>query len=185
MTDAPERPRPQYGEYATPEEQRARIQQPDVTWALETGQAPAETGAPALPPGEAAAPGPATSAPRRRLWDRVITVGLLVYAVLSVATSIPALIDWNGYVAMVFQVMGVSDAPTPTIDGRPWGIAASLVLGVGLLLTAAVSWILMRRGRLAFWVPIAGAVVFNLVSGALLLVPLMSDPALLGALVPQ
>ncbi len=34
-----ERPRPQYGEYATPEEQRARIQHPDVTWALETGQA--------------------------------------------------------------------------------------------------------------------------------------------------
>ena len=33
-----ERPRPQYGEYATPEEQRARIQQPDATWALETGQ---------------------------------------------------------------------------------------------------------------------------------------------------
>ncbi len=26
-----ERPRPQYGEYATPEEQRARIQQPDAT----------------------------------------------------------------------------------------------------------------------------------------------------------
>ena len=31
----PTRPRPQYGEYATPEEQRARIKQPDTTWALE------------------------------------------------------------------------------------------------------------------------------------------------------
>ena len=49
MSDPGETPtRPQYGEYATPEEQRARIQQPDTTWLLETGQDPdALHGAPA------------------------------------------------------------------------------------------------------------------------------------------
>ena len=40
MSDAESRPRPQYGEYATPEEQRARIQHPEVTEALQSGVAP-------------------------------------------------------------------------------------------------------------------------------------------------
>lgn len=184
MTDAPERPRPRYGEYATPEEQRARIQQPHVTWSLETGQAPPEQ----RPDGEpSAAPAAGGGAPisRRRFFDRVVTIALLIYAVFSVATSIPALVDYTGYIGTVFQLMGVEDMPEPTVDGRPWGIAAAVVLGVGLLITAALSWLLMQRGRLSFWVPIAGGVVFNLISGALLITPLMSDPALMGALLPQ
>ena len=37
MSDPDPRPRPQYGEYASPEEQRARIAKPDVTDALSTG----------------------------------------------------------------------------------------------------------------------------------------------------
>ncbi|WP_322411865.1 DUF6264 family protein [Microbacterium invictum] len=186
MTDGSDpRPRPQYGEYATPEEQRARIQQPDVTVALETGASPSDAAAdaPAQPTPKEAAPD--VIAMRRRFFDRVLTIALLVYAVLSVATSIPALVDYTGYVQTLFEFMGITEAPAATVDGRPWGIAASLVLGVGLLLTATVSWMMLQRGKVAFWVPIAGGVVFNLLSGVLLMVPLLSAPALMGALLSQ
>lgn len=192
MTDGSDpRPRPQYGEYATPEEQRARIQQPDVTVALETGAAPAAAASPApeststptsTPTRDAA---PDVIASRRRFFDRVLTIALLIYAVFSVATAIPALVDYNGYVQTLFEFMGVTEAPDPTFDGRAWGVAASLVLGVGLLLTAAVSWIMLQRGKITFWVPVVGGVVSNLISGALLMVPLLSDPALMGALLSR
>ncbi|WJL95986.1 DUF6264 family protein [Microbacterium sp. ET2] len=188
MTDGSDpRPRPQYGEYATPEEQRARIQQPDVTVALETGAAPSEAapGAPAPTPAPAEDGAPNLIASRRRFFDRVLTIALLVYAVFSVATAIPALVDYNGYVQTLFEFMGVAEAPDPSLNGRAWGVAASVVLGVGLLLTAAVSWIMLQRGKITFWVPIVGGVVFNLLSGALLMVPLLSDPALMGALLSQ
>ena len=52
------RPRPQYGEYATPEEQRARIQRPETTGALETGQDPRRRLVDPAPP---AGPDPGTS----------------------------------------------------------------------------------------------------------------------------
>jgi hypothetical protein len=177
------RPRPQYGEYATPEEQRARIQQPDVTVALETGAAPAAAETPAA--AAASEPPSELIAARRRFFDRVLTIALLIYAVFSVATAIPALVDYTGYVQTLFEFMGISDAPDPSMNGRPWGVAASLVLGVGLLLTAAVSWIMLQRGKITFWVPLVGGIVFNLLSGVLLMVPLLSDPALMGALLSQ
>ncbi|TQK19995.1 hypothetical protein FBY40_2514 [Microbacterium sp. SLBN-154] len=190
MTDGSDpRPRPQYGEYATPEEQRARIQQPDVTVALEAGAAPAAAASREPTPTPTSTPakeaGPDLIASRRRFFDRVLTIALLIYAVFSVATAIPGLVDYNGYVQTLFEFLGVTEAPDPTFDGRAWGVAASLVLGVGLLLTAAVSWIMLQRGKITFWVPIVGGVVFNLISGALLMVPLLNDPALMGALLSR
>ena len=77
MSDAPdERPRPQYGEYATPEEQRARIQQPDATWALETGQAVDGAQVHAAP-ADAAPVDPVPAMTPARGVDRVVTLALL------------------------------------------------------------------------------------------------------------
>jgi Family of unknown function (DUF6264) len=191
------RPRPAYGEYATPEEQRARIQRPDLTYLLETGQDPdaaAATGhgepgpafgqvgtqtAPAAKQGAPAVPrASAKPAPRSRFADRVATIALLVYGLVNVVTSVPAIIDYDTYVTTVLSVLGVDGQLADPAVGRGWAVAAAVVLVLGWLLTALVSWRRLSRGRLTWWIPLVAGVVFTIVSGALLMVPIMSDPTL-------
>jgi hypothetical protein len=171
-------PRPQYGEYATPEEQRARIRQPDaaMTPAAETVAQPPVTSA------ARAASAPAFE-PRSRMTDRIVTFALLAYGFVNLITTFPALVDYSGYADTVFNMMGVDVELSDPAAGRPWGIAAALVLAIGWVITALVSWWSLRRGRRTWWIPVVGAIVFTVASGTLMLVPLMSDPAVWDVLV--
>ncbi|SFS08583.1 hypothetical protein SAMN04487846_2400 [Microbacterium sp. cf046] len=187
MSDT-ERPRPQYGEYATPEEQRARIKQPDMTWLLETGQDPdALKGAPpADSPTVPAAPSGVSSATptmrRGRFADRVATIALLVYGLVNVVTSIPSMLDYQAYVTTVLGILGIDGQLADPAADRPWGIAAALVLAIGWLLTAWVSWRRLAKERLTWWIPLVAGIVFTGISGVLLMVPIASDPVLWNAI---
>lgn len=181
MTD--ERPRPQFGEYASAEEQRARIRQPDVTERLDAGVAPAGAESATAAPTAPTAGATSTSPGRGRLVDRIVAFALLAYGLVNVISAAPALVDYAAYMTSVFELMGV-DAEIGDADaGRPWGIAAAVVLIGGWLLTAAVTWATMRRGRVSWWISLVGGVVFSLTAGALVMVPLMSDAALWSSLV--
>ncbi|QKJ19068.1 DUF6264 family protein [Microbacterium hominis] len=192
MTDGPAsdpRPRPQYGEYATPEEQRARIQQPDVTAALDTGQV-ADAAAPVAAQVPAPAPAPAVvdepPAPvrsRGRSVDRIATFALLAYGLINVVTSVPAFLDYFAYADLMFQTLGVDAVLSDPAGARGWGIAAAGVLAIGWMLVAWLSVASLRRGRLSWWIPLVGGVVFTVVAGMLMVVPLMTDPAVWAALV--
>lgn len=180
------RPRPQYGEYATPEEQRAHIRQPEVTRSLDT-TVPA-TPAPPVPPGQQQAAAPASLGPdgrpmpRARTVDRIVTFALLAYGLINVLTTVPSFLDYSAYADTMFALLGVDAELADPAAGRPWGIAAAFVLSIGWLLTAAISWWSMRRGRLSWWIPLAGGVVFIFVTGTLMVIPLMNDPAAWDAL---
>jgi len=178
------RPRPQYGEYASPEEQRARIRQPDATWALETGNAPAAEAAPAATP-ERVEPGAAaaTRTPRSRAIDRIVTFALLAYGLLNVISAFPAMVDYVAYTDTMFGLLGVDAQLSDPSAGESWGVAAALVLAIGWVLTAALSWLNLRRGRLSWWIPLVGGVVFTFASATLILVPIFNDPAVWEALV--
>lgn len=188
----PDRPaRPAYGEYATPEEQRARIQQPDATDALSSGQSLDAPAVPAVspPPQKPSAAPPvappasdsAAPARRPRTLDRIATFGLLGYGLFNVLTSIPAFTDYSTYANTLLGLMGVGAEFVG--GGRGWGLAAALVLGLGWLLTATVTWRSLRRGRITWWIPLVGGVVFTLASSVLLMVPLFTDPTIWDALV--
>ncbi|MCW3491782.1 DUF6264 family protein [Microbacterium sp. SSM24] len=182
MTATPDpRPRPQYGEYATPEEQRARIAQPDIGLVYEPAPVADEPVAapPAPQAGAAAEPG----TPRSRPIDRIVTFALLAYGLVNVISSFSALIDYSSYAETMFSILGVDAELSDPAAGRPWGIAAAIVLAVGWLVTAAVSWMSLRRGRLSWWIPLLGGVVFTFTSAMLVLVPIMNDPAVWDALV--
>ncbi|GAA5197362.1 DUF6264 family protein [Microbacterium jejuense] len=184
--DARPRPRPQYGEYASPEEQRARIHQPAPQWQQPvTPPAPivteaADAGIPAAAP--PAAERVVGAAPRPRTVDRVVTIALLVYGLFNVVTSIPSFLDYAAYADTMFALLGLDVTLTDPAAGRPYGIAAAVVLGVGWLATALVSLWSLRRGRLTWWIPLSAGILFTFVTGALLAIPLMSDPAVLDAL---
>ena len=170
------RPRPQYGEYATPEEQRARIQQP-APWQVDAlnpaAAEPAEEGIPS--------PEKPAAEPRRRPVDRIVTFALLAYGLLTVIQSVPAFLDYAGYAETLFEMLGVDATPADAGAGRGWGIAASVVLALGWLATAFLAAWNMRRGRLSWWIPLVGGVVFTGLAGTLMALPLLSDPALMQA----
>lgn len=161
------RPRPQYGEYATPEQQRASIREP-------VRESPAVVSAPPLPPVRPAAP--PVRAPRT--VDRIVTVMLLVFGLVNVATSVPALLDYEGYVDTFLRALGADGALADPDSGAAWGIAAAIVLVVGLVAAAMLSRGSLRRGRITFWIPLVAGVVVNLVASFLAIVPIVNDATL-------
>ncbi|WP_426320322.1 DUF6264 family protein [Microbacterium sp. E-13] len=173
----PSRPRPQYGEYATPEEQRARIQEPPPS----RTQPPAPvmtdapgSGIPSPPPGAAGKPRPV---------DRIVTFALLAYGLVNVISSVTAMADYGSYAETMLTMLGVDAQLSDPAAGRPWGIAAAVVLAIGWCATAAVSLWSMRRGRLTWWIPLAAGIVFTFVAGTLMLIPLVNDPVVWNAIV--
>jgi hypothetical protein len=174
------RPRPQYGEYATPEEQRARIQRPEVTEALEAGVAPqpepiVEQRAAAKP---ASMPVPTTRGGR---IDRIVTFGLLVYGLFSVVTTIIQLLNFPEYANNFARVFRVDATFTSLTAGYLWGAAAAAVTGIGWLFTALFTWRSMKRGRISFWIPIVGALISTIIAAVLSLIGMSSDPQFLSA----
>jgi len=177
MSDAPdERPRPQYGEYATPEEQRARIQQPDATWALETGQAvdgahlhPAPADAPPVAPVPAMTPA--------RGVDRVVTLALLALGALNVVITAVSYFDLAGLADQAMTLLGIEGEFTNIESAQLWGPIAAVVLVAGFALTAFLAWRNLRRGRISWWIPLVGAIVTYIVVYVCIAIPLLGDPA--------
>jgi len=164
---------PQYGEYATPEEQRARIQQP------------APTGIPGPVPGLAPAyaphppTGPATTAaaqPTRRA-DRIITFALLAYGLITVVTSVPQMLDFTGFAETWMDLVGISATFTNIAEGQTWGRIAAAVFAGGWIVTALLSWRSLSRRRVSWWIPLVGAIVTFLAASTCMVVPLLGDPA--------
>lgn len=173
MTNAPEygeRRAPQYGEYASPEEQRARTQQPPEI-VPPAAQAPVPE------------PQPTQAAPLRgaRLFDRFATYALLGYGLFTVLGSIPAAADYTSFVDTYLDMFGVDVALSDPAGARAWGLAAALVLGIGWVVTFALTWLNLRRRRVSFWIPLVAGVVINLVASMLLIAPVLNDPELWAA----
>lgn len=163
-----DRPRPQYGEYATPAEQRARIREP----------APVHEAPPPAP--QSAAPPFTQASPRVRpgaAANRIVTIALLVYGAVSVLTSAFSFVDLGALADATYKMMGVPGSFTSTPTTQAWGIAAAVILVIGYIATAVLSVIVMRRGRVSWWIPLVGAVVTYIVVTVCLAVPLMADPA--------
>ena len=171
--------RPQFGEYATPEEQRARIREPAPWQLAQTPAAPVVTDA----PGPAVPSAPAPAERRTRPVDRIVTFALLAYGLVNVVSSVPAFLDYGAYAETMLAVMGVDAQISDPAAGRGWAIASVLVLTIGWCATVAVSWWSVRRGRLTWWIPLSAGILFTFVSGVLMAVPLMSDPTVWQALV--
>lgn len=179
MTDpSPERPQPQYGQYATAAEQQARIRQPDVSAALDAGAAPvAPDRAPHRSP--AASHDVASHASPGRALDRVVTIALLASGLFNVVLTGISLLDFPAVATTSMQMMGIPGEFTNVAQGRLYGAIAAVALVVGWVITAFFAWRRMRAGRLSWWLPILGAAVTFAIVYALLVPALLGDPAFL------
>ncbi|GAA3915359.1 DUF6264 family protein [Microbacterium invictum] len=169
------RPAPQYGEYATPEEQRARIQQPDPALTSSPAAAPVEP--PYAPHPPHARPTTDAAQPSRAA-DRIITFALLAYGLVTVITAVPQMLDFTGFAQTWMEVAGVDAEFTNHEAGILWGRIGALIFAGGWLATALLSWRSVRRRRLSWWIPLVGAIVTFIAASFCLVVPLLGDPGI-------
>lgn len=165
--------RPQYGEYATPEEQRRLAGLPEVDAAPEAAVAttPAVQQAPA-----------ATTPPPPRRWDRVITIGLLVYGAINVFMTGMSYLDLPPVLNESMRILGIDGEFTNFAQGRVWGIVAAGVLVLGWVITALLSIRRLRTGKITWWVPLVGAAVTTIAASVCISVAMMGDPAFIAHL---
>ncbi|HCS61917.1 MAG TPA: hypothetical protein DIW46_11085 [Microbacterium sp.] len=157
--------RPQYGEFATPEEQRRLAGLPPLDAVINT---PAE-------PVQVAAPDAAPAKPRR--WDRIVTIALLAYGLVNVVTAGMSYLDLPTVMNESMNMLGVPGEFTNFEQGKLWGMIAAVLLVIGWVITAWLSVRRLRKGKLTWWLPIVGAAVTMLVVGVCITVPMMGDPA--------
>ena len=160
MTDQ----RPQYGELATPEEQRRAAGLPPIE------EIPEPVVDAPVPPVEVARPA-------GHPVDRFATIALLAYGLVNVVVTGLSYLDFATVMNEAMRALGIEGEFTNYAQGRVWGTVASVVLVIGWSVTAMLSIRRLRRGKRSWWVPLAGAAVTLLLTSICVAVPMMSDPA--------
>lgn len=189
MTD--ERPRPRYGEYATPQEQAEIVAKslPPVSPLLTPGDQPNAVNplsAPRVDEADARQPiregsqptvAGAASEPSRkpRTWDRILSMSLLGYGLFTVVAG---MFQYADLASVIQQVYDTQDIGTFRSTGAVTTVG--IVIRVGMVALWAVTALLtvrvLRSGRLSFYIPLIGGVVATLGVFVLLAVVLISDP---------
>lgn len=181
---------PQYGQYATPAEQQARIAQPDASSILEAGQS--LQAAPAYGESASRSPRKAESAAAARVSsahagvipatprpiDRVVTALLLAYGLFTVISSAVQLMNFPAFAQTWMAAVRIDAEFTNIAQGRQWGIIGAIVFAVIWLLTALICVRRIMKGRRAWWIPLVGAAVGYVSLALCLAVPLIGDPAI-------
>jgi len=169
--------RPAFGEYATPEEQSRRAGRPLPPPVVHTP--------PAAPPVAPVAPAAATEARAAHPVDRMASIALLAYGLWNVITSLFTFLNPSSLMATLLQATGVSGVFSNNELAKVWGTVSGAVLIAGWVATAAWTVLRLRRGRLTWWVPVLGGVVFVTLSAICMMVPFFSDPAVVSHLSGQ
>lgn len=153
MTD--NRPEPKYGQYAPIPPALPDAAPPTISAVAQTGQA----------------------APARRTWDVAMTTFFLLLGVADVVTGFSTFANLADGLRAAYAAQGypafTSDALATTM-----GLALNVSRITILAVTILVSLVRIRGGKVAIWVPIAGAVLAGIVVIVGLLVVIMQDPAL-------
>jgi hypothetical protein len=116
----------------------------------------------------------ARRAPRR--FDAAVTVGLLAAGLVNVVGSLGANADPSRAINQSYALFG-GGTYTVTPQTSVIGIAVNVVNVVVFVLTAWIALELVKRKRVAFWVPIIGAVVATVITSVLVLTLILADPA--------
>jgi hypothetical protein len=153
MTDDA-RPLPQYGEYATPEQQAKAMGLDYVP--------PAVT--PVLP---APVPAQVAVAPRGGYANRFLTIILMCIGGVILIDNVPEYFSYASTLSQGFAALGVTAIHVPASFNRI-GILALVANAVIYIGTVLLSVRALRRGRISFYIPILGFVVFALVLAILI-----------------
>jgi hypothetical protein len=174
-----ERPRPRYGEYATPEEvAEARGPLPvEPTDPVSRLAAPISTSASLRSSNAVAPPRPLPVVARPpRPANNLITVLLIVVGIWNTATSVPSYLDLGPALTQGLELAGYGTV-TFGAAAHTAGIVLLVISCVLLLAAAAGSLQLMRLGRRSIWVPVAAGALFLVATLVVMTVVVADTPA--------
>jgi hypothetical protein len=161
------RPAPQYGEYATPEEVAAL-----------RGVA---VDAPAPTPAPVARTAPSVDSPRGSAWrrmDRPITIALIAFGVLNLIQYAGPLLDFEYFLEVATK--GTFAESIDFGDAARIGGVVLFALCLALVLASgAIAVFRLRRGRVAFWIPLVAGALSALAWVVVLFVILLQTPGAL------
>ncbi|GAB3036931.1 hypothetical protein GCM10027052_14320 [Parafrigoribacterium mesophilum] len=171
-----QRPRPRYGEYATPQAQAEAMGLPAA--------APASPGIPQqLTPPATGHPAPALRnvrsddvAHRREQTNLIVTVTLLALGLVNIAMSIGSYANLGTTIQSVYDQLGYGTYTSGALASS-LGLVAIAVSVVVWLATAAVSTLLIRKHRISWWLPLVGATLLFITIAVIMTVAVVSDPA--------
>jgi hypothetical protein len=128
---------------------------------------------------------PVTETPRAArvapIWDAPITVGLLAVGVLNTTQTVAQARDLPAGLDQVYAARGIGPyTQVGFATGIGWAIVAVAVATLVLAIGFSVPRI--RDHKLAFWIPLAAGVASALVTGLLIAVAVLADPAYLHSL---
>lgn len=163
--------RPQYGEYASPEEQRVRAGLPPVE------QVPVASDPVSLQSDVAP--------PAGRRVGRMITAVLLGIGLVNVLTSIPGFLDLSATFDQTLKMLGLEGSFSNFAAAKTWGAVAVVVMLAGYAVSVWLSVRRIRRNRSSWWVPLVVFLATMLLVSICLSVPMFGDPAFIqGMLTP-
>lgn len=165
MSDS--RPAPQYGEYATPEEVAA----------LRGAPVDAPTPTPA-PVARTSPPVDASRGAVLRRMDRPITIALIAFGVLNLIQYAGPLLDFEYFLEVATK--GTFAEAIDFGDTARIGGVVLFIVCLGLVLASgAIAVLRLRRGRVAFWVPLVAGALSMLGWVVVLFVILLQTPGAL------
>lgn len=173
-----ERPHPQYGEYASPEQQAKAMglkHVPPITPVL----APGVSGPAAqLPPRPYNLSGSVATAPvTPRRWDLTVSAILLGYGLFTVVSGFFQYADLGSLINRVYEAQGVTGAFS---SNRLAGVLA-IVINVSdvvlFLATTLITVRVLRRGKVAFYIPLIGGAIAGIVVMICVLTLIVGDPS--------
>jgi hypothetical protein len=189
-SDSPRPDRPQYGEYATPEEvAEARGPLPvEPTDPVSRLAAPIKGGASTrgAKAGARATPALRTAPPPRgaplatrhpRQANNLITVLLIVFGIWNTVTSIPGYLDFGTALAQGVALLGYGTV-TFGATAHTAGIVLLVISFLLLIAAIGVSVHLIRNGRRSIWVPIVAGGLYLVASVIVMSVIVANTPAL-------
>ena len=171
--------RPQYGEYATPEEQRRAAGLPPESVAPEPVPSPAP-----VPP-MATAGGFGTPTTARHPGDRIAVFVMLGIGLVYVLSAVPGYFALAETFNQALPLLGIEGEFTNVAGAKLWGPIAAIVMVVGFALTAFLAIRRVNRGGLSWWIPVVGCVVTMFLVGICSTVPMFGDPVFLQGLSPS
>jgi hypothetical protein len=112
-----------------------------------------------------------------RTWDGVLTTLLLFVGVIDVVTGWRTFAGLADGLKAAYAAQGYPPFTSEAL-ATTMGLALNIARGAVLALTILVSLLRIRAGRIAVWVPIAGAGLAGILAIIGLIVVIMQDPAL-------
>lgn len=164
MTEA--RERPEYGEYATPEEQAEAMGTPTAPFVQ----------AAIVEPVALAEASAAIVRPQPRRWDLVLTIALVVLGAYGVFNGFAANADLAYTITQAYAALGY-DGQFPDVErANAVGLTLNIVQPILLILAVSLSSLSLRRGRVTFYIPLAAGVLSTIISVILLMTLIYADP---------